>query len=150
MRALEDMPRYLASATHGLADAQLHARPSADAWSANEILAHLRACADVWGGSITAMIERDHPTLRYASPRTWIRRTRYPELPFEGSLQAFVAQRAALVQTLASLTIDDWSRGAACTGTTRGRAQTILSYVRRIVDHEREHRAQIEATLTLP
>src|SRR3954462_12426492 len=150
MRALEELTGYLETATHGLTDARLHARPRADSWSANEILAHLRACADVWGGSIVAMIEHDHPTLRYVSPRTWIRRTRYTELPFEASLQAFVAQRAALVQALASLAVDDWSRGAPFTGTTRGREQTILSYVRRIVDHEREHREQIEAALTPP
>src|SRR4051795_5263604 len=89
-------PGYLEAATHGLTDAGLHSRPSADAWSANEILAHLRACADVWGGSITAMIERDHPTLRYVSPRTWIRRTQYTDLPFDASLQAFAAQRVTL------------------------------------------------------
>jgi hypothetical protein len=40
------------------------AAPSEGAWSPNEILAHLRACADVWDGGIQAMIERDHPTLR--------------------------------------------------------------------------------------
>ena len=41
----------------------------------------------------------------------------------------------------------DWSRGATFSGTTRGREQTILSYARRIVEHEREHREQIEATV---
>jgi hypothetical protein len=64
VQALTDAPRRLASLTRGLNDDRLDRRPADDAWSANEILAHLRACADVWGGSIAAMIERDHPTLR--------------------------------------------------------------------------------------
>ena len=40
-----------------------------------------------------AMITQDHPTLRYVSPRTWIRKTGYPELEFYQSLQFFSRQR---------------------------------------------------------
>ena len=150
LRALEDTPRHLAALAGDLDDSQLRRRPRDDAWSANEILAHLRACADVWGGSIVTMIERDDPTLRYGSPRTWIRKTDYPEQPFRQSLQAYAAQRDDLVQRLRALDPADWWRGATFTGTTRGREQTILSYTRRIVEHEWEHRKQIEATLTTP
>ena len=146
--ALAETPRHLAALTAGLDDDRLQRRPGADDWSANEILAHLRACSDVWGGSITTMIERDQPTLRYVSPRTYIRKTSYTTQPFQASLQAYTAQRAELVRTLTALAPADWSRGATFTGTTRGREQTILSYARRIVDHEQAHREQIEATLS--
>jgi hypothetical protein len=147
VRALAAMPGYFESLARGLDDARLRLRPGEDAWSANDVLAHLRACADVWGKSIVAMIERDRPTLRYVSPRTWIRKTSYAEQPFDQSLQAYTVQRDDLVRALKALAVGDWSRGATFTGTTRGREQTILSYARRIVDHEREHGAQIEATL---
>jgi hypothetical protein len=147
LRALADTPRHLEALAGGLDDDRLQRRPNADDWSANEILAHLRACTDVWGGSILTMIERDQPTLRYLSPRTYIRKTSYTMLPFQASLQAYTAQRTDLIRTLAALAPADWSRGATFTGTTRGRDQTILSYARRIVDHEQAHRAQIEATL---
>jgi hypothetical protein len=40
----------LAKLTAGLAPAQLHTAPSVGEWSANEVLAHLRACNEVWGG----------------------------------------------------------------------------------------------------
>jgi hypothetical protein len=150
LRSLEAVPRHLASLIAGLDDARLRRRPRIDAWSANDVLAHLRACADVWGGSIATMIERDHPTPRYVSPRTWIRKTSYPELAFQPSLEAYAAQRDDLVRSLRSLAIGDWARGATFTGTTRGRAATILGYVRRIVAHEREHLEQIEATLRAP
>jgi uncharacterized damage-inducible protein DinB len=147
LRALAETPRHLAALARGLDDDRLQRRPGADDWSANAILAHLRACADVWGGSIITMIEQDRPTLRYVSPRTYIRKTSYTTLPFQASLQAYTAQRTELIRVLAALVPADWSRGATFTGTMRGREQTIPSYARRIVDHEQAHRAQIEATL---
>ena len=93
------------------------------------------------------MITRDHPTLRYVSPRTWIRKTGYPELEFRQSLQAFAQQRDDLIKLLESLTIADWLRGATFTETTKGREQTVLSYVQRMTQHENEHSEQIEALL---
>jgi hypothetical protein len=44
--------RRTAALTGGLAPAQLQAVPAPDQWSATEVLAHLRACADMWGGCI--------------------------------------------------------------------------------------------------
>lgn len=148
LRALDDLPRHLKALTRDLDDAQLQRRPRDDAWSVNENLAHLRACADVWGRSIRTMIEQDHPTVRYVSPRTWARKTDYAEQPFRASLAAFAAQRDELLQTLRALDQAGWSRGATFTGTTRGREQTVLSYAHRIVDHEQAHRTQIEETLS--
>ena len=61
------------------------------------MLAHLRACADVWGDCIVAMITQDTPTLRAVDPRTWIRQTDYLAQDFEPSLHAFATQRTALL-----------------------------------------------------
>jgi len=94
-----------------------------------------------------AMIAQDHPTLRYVSPRTWIRKTDYLELEFHQSLVAFTRQREELVKSLEPLAITDWSRGATFTGTTKGREQTVLSYAQRMTQHENEHCEQIEALL---
>lgn len=147
LRLMADTPVRLNAVSRGLDDDRLQRPPSAGAWSANEILAHLRACADVWGGSITAMIERDHPTLRYVSPRTWIRRTSYTSQRFSESVRAFGEQRGNLVKMLSALEPAAWTRGATFSGTTRGREQTILDYVRRIIAHEQEHLGQIQATV---
>ena len=150
LRALADTPRHVDALTRDLRDDRLQRRPGPEAWPANEILAHLRACADVWGGSIAKMIEQDHPTSRYVSPRTYIRKTSYATLPFRQSLAAFRAQRDDLVRTLTALDLAGWARGATFTGTTRGREATILGYVRRLVAHEHEHREHLAATLTPP
>ncbi|MGH2486961.1 MAG: hypothetical protein ACRDHE_13205, partial [Ktedonobacterales bacterium] len=43
---LAETPPRLAGLTASLAPAQLRTIPSPDEWSANDVLAHLRACAD--------------------------------------------------------------------------------------------------------
>ena len=74
LKSLAATPHRLRSLTDDLDKTPLHFRSEEDPWSANDILAHLRACADVWGKSIMAMISQEHPTLRYVSPRTWMRK----------------------------------------------------------------------------
>lgn len=150
LRRLADTPGRIEALSRGLDDQRPRRRPNESAWSANEILAHLRACADVWGGSIQSMIECDHPTSRYVSPRTWIRKTTYTSRPFSESLRAFTAQRDNLMRALNGLEPADWARGATFTGTSRGREQTILSCARRIVAHEQGHCEQIQAAVKEP
>jgi hypothetical protein len=144
---LEEAPQRLASLTSGFDNTQLGSKPDNDSWSANDILAHLRSCADVWGKSILAMISQDHPKLRYVSPRTWMRKTDYPAQEFTTSFQAFAGQRIDLLESLRRLGVADWSRGATFTGTARGREQTVFSYARRLAEHETQHLAQIKDVL---
>ena len=72
LTALSDTPQQIAQIARGCSDQQLHRKPAADAWSAQEILAHLRACAEVWGRSIERMLSEDEPKIRYVSPRGWM------------------------------------------------------------------------------
>src|SRR5690242_3040738 len=102
--------------TAGLTPVQLHTSPAQDEWSANEVLAHLRACADMWGNSIVAILAQDKPTLRAVNPRTWIEKTDYLEQKFQPSLRAFAAQRTDLLEVLEPLGPEGWSRAATVTG----------------------------------
>ena len=147
LEILTATPQRLASASAGLENARLHFKPDKKSWSANDILAHLRACADMWGKSMKAMISQDHPTLQYVSPRVWIRKTDYPKLDFHASLLAFTSQRQDLLETLKALAIQDWSRAASFTDSTPGRQDTVFSYARRMALHESDHCEQIEALL---
>ena len=72
---LSATPASIAQMTKSLSEERLLRRPDVDAWSAQEIVAHLRACAEVWGRSIDRMVAEDHPTIRYVSPRGWIKKT---------------------------------------------------------------------------
>lgn len=150
LESLAAAPQRLAAFSQGVESARLYARPSAEAWSATETLAHLRACADVWGKGIAAMLQREHPTMRYVSPRTWLRQTDYLGLSFSVSLQAYTHQRAELLQLLRALPAGGWARGATFTATTKGREQTVLSYAQRLAQHEAEHLAEIEILLKAP
>jgi hypothetical protein len=140
---LAEAPRRLVSLTNGLETGRLQTKADAESWSANDILAHLRSCADVWGKSILAMLAQDNPTLRYVSPRTWSKKTNYLEQEFNTSLQAFINQRNDLLAALKPLAIEGWSRAATFTGTTRGRNQTVFTYAQRIADHEMQHLDQL-------
>jgi hypothetical protein len=147
LKALAGTPRQIARVARGRDDRQLHRKPAPDAWSARDIVAHLRACAAVWGRSIDRMLTEDHPTIRYVSPRGWIKKTNYLEQSFDDLLRAFSEERGALLESLRALDPADWSRGATFTGTTLGRSGTVLSYARRIADHEMHHLDQFRRTL---
>src|SRR5205809_496025 len=103
-------PPRIEALTDGLAPTQLRTAPGEDEWSANDALAHLRACADVWGDSMRRILAEDRPTIRAINPRAWIERTDYLEREFAPSLRAFATQRADLLAVLESLAPGDWSR----------------------------------------
>jgi len=141
---LAETPQRIAALTADLAPAQLHTALTHDGWSTNDVLAHLRACADVWGNCIVAMIAEDRPTLRAVNPRTWIKKTDYLELEFEPSLRAFAVQRDELLAVLEPLSPDGWSRVATVTGAGKVLERTVLFYAQWLTRHERTHVKQIE------
>jgi len=143
LKILEETPRTLAALTKDVDVVRLHNKPDKKFWSANDILAHLRSCADMWGNSIDAMLVEDNPTLPDVHPRQWIKETNYLQLPFRESFQAFVKQRERLLLTLKKSSFDDWSRGAVI----GGRRHTVFTQARRMAKHEAEHCRQIEELL---
>ena len=146
---LAHMPPRIATLTAEVASDQLHTAPTPDEWSANDVLAHLRACADVWGNCIEAIIADDMPTLRAINPTTWIRQTNYPALEFRQSLGSFAAQRAGLLAILEPLPPESWSRAATVTGAGKPLERTVLFYAQWMARHERPHIEQIERAVTI-
>lgn len=144
MRVLPATPRRIAEHTVGLTAEQLRTAPGSGSWSANEVLAHLRACADVWGGCITKILAENRPTLRAVNPRTWINQTDYLDQSFQPSLQAFRRQRARLIAVLEPLGPEAWRRTATVTGAGKPLTRTMLFYADWLVRHERPHIKQIE------
>lgn len=143
LHLLEETPQRLLKSAKSVDETRLHQRTSKELWSVNDILAHLRACADVWGDSIAAMLAEEHPTVPYRHPRQWIKKTDYLELDFRESLIAFTAQRKQLLKALKRLSLEDWSRAA----TIQGREHTVFTQARRMVLHENIHCEQIESLL---
>jgi hypothetical protein len=145
---LAGTPARLMSLTDGLEPAELRRAPSHDEWSANDVLAHLRACADVWGNCMARIIAEDKPTLRAVSPRTWIKKTDYLDLEFRPSLHSFSRQRTDLLSLLDPLPREGWSRTATVTGAGNVLEWTVLFYAERLAVHERAHIKQIEQLVT--
>ena len=141
---LAETPPRIAVLTAGLAPVQLHTTTTHDGWSLNDVLAHLRACADVWGNCIVAMIAEDTPTLRAVNPRSWIKKTDYLELEFRPSLRSFATQRADLLAVLEPLPPEGWSRTATVTGAGAVLERNVLFYGRWLAGHERSHVKQVE------
>jgi DinB superfamily len=144
LHALAETPQYFASKTEGLKPEQLLAAAEPGEWSLVDVLAHLRACADLWGDYIARILAEDHPSFRSVSPRNWIRRTDYPDLEFRPPLEAFTAQRADLLAILESLPLESWERAATVTASTQPRKRTVHSYAEQLARHELEHYEQIE------
>ena len=145
---LEGAPQRITALTTGLSPSQLRTRRDDDSWSAVDVLAHLRSCADVWGDCIATILAEDHPTIRAIDPRTWVKRTDYPELEFQPSFRDFIIQRADLLATLATLSPEQWSRSATMTGAGKPIDRTLQSFAARLARHERTHVKQIQRIVT--
>jgi hypothetical protein len=144
LSVLAATPTRIAVLTAGLAPSQLHTAPAHDEWSANDVLAHLRACADVWGDCMAVILAEDSPTIRAVNPTTWINETDYLGLEFQSSFHAFAEQRAELLVLLEPLSPDDWSRAATVTGAGKPLTKTLHDYAHRLARHERQHVKQVE------
>lgn len=140
---LEETTHRIANASKGVEDARLLSKSDKKSWSANDILAHLRSCADVWGESVDAMLAEENPKVPYRHPRQWIKKTDYLELSFQESFRAFKTQRKKFLKALKDLSYKDWSRAAII----KGREHTVFTQVRRMAKHENEHCEQIESLL---
>jgi hypothetical protein len=126
-----------------LEENRLQYKADAKSWSVNEILAHLRSCADLWTHSIYAMLAEKEPVFSDINERKWAKITRYAELPFNQSFQAYSLQRESLVTVLKDLPFDNWERSALIIE----RHHTVFTQTRRMAKHETEHLEQIEALL---
>jgi hypothetical protein len=145
---LESSPARLAVAATGRTDDALHEPLESGGWSARDILGHLRACQRTWTGYLERILDEDHPSYRYESPRSTIRRTDFLTLSYGVSLERFAADRERLVARLRSIDPADLERTASVT-VSGGRVQqhTAFSYVHRMAAHEREHVDHIERAM---
>jgi hypothetical protein len=144
---LSEHPKRIAELTAGRPATQLHTEPKPDEWSVNDVLAHVRACADVWGGAIARIIAEDEPTLKGLNPRTWIKQTDYPDLTFRASLRAFVKQRSELLSVLEPLPPEGWSRTATVLAWGQRYEKSVREFADKLASHERMHVTQIDAVV---
>lgn len=134
----------LAAALEGHGVAAIAARPAPEAWSATEILCHLRDIEDFYMGRMRLMLVNDHPTLVVLDPDRWARERQYQRNDAQEALATFRAARAETLGFLCRLTPDEWDR-------TANHPLLGVITVRRIVHsmakHDQVHLAQLERAL---
>jgi hypothetical protein len=141
------VPR-LSELADGLTEAQLNAAPEPGEWSANLLLAHLRACQDVLGGNIVRILREDRPAWKRRSPREWHRKSGYNDWSFGPAFEAFATGRAELLTSLDSVPREDWERIALVTvQSNRAFEQTARFFGDWLAGHEREHLEQMARTI---
>lgn len=129
-------PSRLAKITKGLTPDQLVTPPEPGEWSARDVLAYLRACADMWGKYILLILSENHPTFKAVNPTRWIKQTNYRDRLFN-PLRAFRSQRAELLAVLEPLPPEAWSRTATVMGAGEPRERTVRTYAQWLANHER-------------
>jgi Holliday junction resolvasome RuvABC DNA-binding subunit len=143
LQTLKSTPERIAAAIKESDETRLQTPFVLGEWSAVQILAHLRGCAEVWSYTIYAMLILDTSELAHIHPRDWVKKLGYEKLSFEENFTAFKVERNNLIRMLEKLTFEDWRRSASFIG--RANTQTIFSQTMRMALHELDHCKQLEA-----
>jgi hypothetical protein len=143
LTVLAETPGRIDGLTAGLSPAELRTVSGPDDWSAGDVLAHLRSCADLWGDEMRMILAEDEPTIRASDPRAWCLQMNYPALDFATSFLAFAEQRSELLATLTALPVEVWPRTATIKSASGTRTRTLQSYGDRMARHEQTHIEQL-------
>lgn len=118
--------------------------PRGDAWSAQAVMAHVRASDEILTPRVYQILVRDNPPLAEFEERRWAEVAGYDAMPAEAHFARIAIRRYELLQTLRALAPDDWQR----IGTHESRGEvTLAQIVELIVAHETEHFDEIERLL---
>ena len=123
---------------------RLAARPSAEAWSPLEILAHIRASDDILSPRIVQVLVRDEPTLLAFDERRWAAVMDYAESEVELLLDGLDMRRKELDRVLRPLPDAAWARVGhhEAIGPV-----SVRDLVEKVVAHDAEHLTELRAML---
>jgi len=115
-------------------------RPAPTAWSAAEVVCHLRDIEEAYFDRIRFILLNDRPALIQLDPDRWVDERQYRRCDLPSALAAFWARREDTLGFLASLAPDRWERSAD--HPARGRL-TVRRVVHSLASHDAEHLAQV-------
>lgn len=139
---LSDVPLRIARAIERYSGTMLRLASGEGAWSATDILAHMRASDAIVAYRAYAILTRDNPTVLAYDERRWAVIARYAQIDFRFSLALYSLSRAELVNMLRHTLLEDWERVGQ--HEEKGPA-SLFDVIRSLVAHEEEHCAQLEA-----
>lgn len=119
-------------------------RPAPDAWSATEVICHLRDIEEAYFGRIQLILANGAPMLVQIDPDRWVLERQYARSDAIAALAAFRARRDETLAFLASLAAHHWDR----TGDHPSRGPlSIRKIVHSLAKHDGEHLDQIARAL---
>ena len=136
---LEEHPRLIAEITGGLERSRLNDEPCLGTWSANDVLAHLRCCAEAGAVAVRGLAAADGSVVRFVGPRSLIEQVDYRDRDFADNLRALKRQRGPLLALLRRIPRTRWSRPGRTSDGGAVRERTILDYGQWLARHERRH-----------
>ena len=141
---LAEHPARIAGAVAGVPAARLTRVAMLGEWTAVDVLAHLRCCADAGGGMIERLLGAPGGRIPGIDQRTAMETSPYRRLGFAASLRRYHEQRDALVQRLGRLDDRDWTVSARVFGTGATRERSVMDYVTWLARHEEVHIPQFD------
>lgn len=141
LHMLEQTLVSLQDCRRALDDKGLTQQPAPGEWSAVELLAHLRAWADVFGQSIYTLLVVEAPVIPYLHPTVWMDIQGYAALSFDENWQVFQLNRQHLLRLLRGLPPTAWERS----GLIKTQTRTVYGEMHRMALHEKGHYEQITA-----
>jgi DinB superfamily len=145
MARLARTPDEVTAALGGRRTAALARRPAPEAWSATEIVCHLRDIEEVFAERVRSILADDEPALAEAGPpERWARERQYARHDPALALAHFRRRRGESLETLVALPPSDWQRGGE--HPARGRL-TIDLLVAHLAWHDDNHLEQLTRAL---
>lgn len=143
MGVLSTSSDRLVTLSDGLTPDQLLTAPEPGEWCARDVLAHILACQETWGGCAVRLLREDEPELRGTNPMTLLAASDYGERSFASLQTVFTEQRTRFMATLATVTEADWARTGMLLGAGAPFQVTPRYYADKLARHERPHLKQM-------
>ena len=141
---MADTADELGAAVAGRPPITLTRRPAPGAWSATEVVCHLRDIEEFYTGRMHLMLANDRPTLVVLDPDRWARERQYQRNDLAEALATFRASRAETLAFLDALVPEQWERTAnhPILGVI-----TVRRIVHSMAKHDQVHLAQLQRAL---
>jgi uncharacterized damage-inducible protein DinB len=138
------VPDELSAAIAGADDARLSRRPSAHAWSAKEVICHVRDTEEPFLAFFEAMLDTDEPRYQSGATERWVEDRQYRRNDTAEALETFRRRRAESLAFLRHLTAAQWERRGV--HPTRG-TLTLAEFAALMAAHDDDHLDQLKRAL---
>lgn len=133
----------VAASLTGAAGAEVDFKPSPEAWSVRQIVAHLADSEIVGVMRFRMTIAQDNPTIEWYDEKAWAEKLDYQKRKYSASLETFRRTRAENFELLKDLPDEAWAR--PCQHSKYG-PKTLGELLKIYAEHAENHALQIRRT----